>query len=102
MPSTPSRANQPSPRPSLPPIQTDVPSPAGRSRTEMRKSRQMEIEHGISASSAGSATVKGLGNPYAEERRGRDDSSDEEIVMSSTSYPGMEWQPKEFGGWERD
>jgi hypothetical protein len=29
----------------------------------------------------------------------RDDSSEEEVVMSSTAYPGQEWQPSGFENW---
>lgn len=30
----------------------------------------------------------------------RDDDSGEEITMSSTAYPGQEWRPLGFSGWE--
>lgn len=69
----------------------------------------MEIEHGISASPpavGGAAAPVQVGSEFGgkeqTERKEGGDSSDEEIVMSSTSYPGMEWQPKEFGAWEGD
>jgi hypothetical protein len=29
-----------------------------------------------------------------------DDDSGEEITMSSTAYPGQEWKPLGFSGWE--
>ncbi len=83
-------------------------------------SRQMEIEHGISRaeSSGGNETgvfMGGLANRHmkshedasekelvrAEEEQ-RPDSADDDIVMSSTSYPGMEWQPREFSRWNED
>lgn len=71
----------------------------------------MEIEHGITTSplSAGGAgapmqAVEEIGgeNERVRKEGGRKerDDSDEDIVMSSTSYPGMEWHPKEYGAWD--
>ena len=85
----------------------------------MRKSRQLEIEHGVSRTESDGVTgtngsIGGNGG-HPEQRNeiasdkllvkmegGRRDSSDSEIVMSSTSYPGMEWQPREFSKWDGD
>lgn len=33
-------------------------------------------------------------------RSGESASEEEKIVMSSASYPGMEWVPSGVGGWE--
>ena len=71
----------------------------------MRKSRQMEIELGISRTESNK-----IRNEVASSEKllvkmegdGRRDSSDSEVVMSSTSYPGMEWQPREFSRWDGD
>lgn len=67
----------------------------------------MEIELGSGLAEVGKEVRKEEGKMEVareekmEGAREKDDS-DEDIVMSSTSYPGMEWQPKEFGGWEGD
>lgn len=55
---------------------------------------------------------RGAGHPHRDEGRAinetlspielpvtKDDSS-EEILMTSTAYPGQEWKPAGFGGWE--
>lgn len=80
----------------------------------------MEIEHGISRaeSNAGKGTSAftraGRSDPTqrnegASEKelvkmegnmRDKRDSTDSVVVMSSTSYPGMEWQPREFSRWD--
>lgn len=81
----------------------------------------MEIEHGISRTESNRVTgtdfqmVGGGSHPEHEQRievasdkllvkmeGGRRDSSDSEVVMSSTSYPGMEWQPQGFSRWDGD
>jgi len=39
--------------------------------------------------------------PAPGQSGGKDEeSSDEEVVMSSTAYPGQEWRPAGFSGWE--
>lgn len=39
--------------------------------------------------------------PAPGQGSGKDDeSSDEEVVMSSTAYPGQEWRPAGLTGWE--
>ncbi len=128
---SPPSSPSPSPRIPLPPIHTSIPTTTttttatrggktDREKAEMRMSRQMEIEHGISRaeSSGGNETgvfMGGLANRHmkshedasekelvrAEEEQ-RPDSADDDIVMSSTSYPGMEWQPREFSRWNED
>ena len=108
----------PSPRFPLPPIRTNISTiPSARERAEQRKSRQMEIEHGISrAESHGgkrsSVSAGGIESHDVDRDVGtsekesvgkiddRRDSSDSEVVMSSTSYPRMEWQPREFSKWD--
>lgn len=67
----------------LPPIQTSIPAQnAGESR---------EQQH------------DGAGVFIAELGGGRvDDDEDEEIVMSSTSYPGQEWTPSRYERWDGD
>ena len=72
-----------------PPIQTEIPSgrlstfsPASNS-AESRKARQRELE------SVAPGTEKETASVPAK----NDASSEEKIVMSSSSYPGQEWQP---------
>ncbi|KAL8689536.1 MAG: hypothetical protein Q9218_004814 [Villophora microphyllina] len=105
------------PRQPLPPLQTNMPSPAitpsqphtknnsAGSDPEARKLRRSQIE-------SGSATT-----PKAEQTRslpatglregskgnvGRKDmgNDDEPVVMTATSFPGQEWQPMGYGGWD--
>ncbi|KAG7008819.1 hypothetical protein G7Y79_00004g014030 [Physcia stellaris] len=71
-----------------PPLQTDIPSPRlgafspEKTSAESRKARQRELEFVPSTEKeTASAPVK------------PDMSSEENIVMSSSSYPGQEWQP---------
>ena len=46
---------------------------------------------------------KGNGDGKEVEKDGEVDDEEDEIVMSSTSYPGQEWRPEmEYGGWEGD
>lgn len=80
----------------------------------------MEIEHGISRAESnagkGAGAFKGGSRSHPTQRnegvsekelvkvegdmRDRRDSTDSVVVMSSTSYPGMEWQPREFSRWD--
>lgn len=91
------RTSQPQPQPRAqaqqrqapPPIQTEIPnarlsafSPASNS-AESRKARQRELE------SVAPSTEKETASVPAKS----DASSEERIVMSSSSYPGQEWQP---------
>ena len=80
---------QAQPRQAPPPIQTEIPnarlsafSPASNS-AESRKARQRELE------SVAPSTEKETTSVPAKS----DASSEERIVMSSSSYPGQEWQP---------
>ena len=91
----PPRTSQPQPQPQAqqrqapPPITTEIPSgrlstfsPASNS-AESRKARQRELE------SVTPSTEKEMASVSAK----NDASSEERIVMSSSSYPGQEWQP---------
>ena len=93
----PRRTSQPQPqaqaqaqqRQAPPPIQTEIPSarlsafsPASNS-AESRKARQRELE------SVAPSTEKEMTSVPAKS----DTGSEERIVMSSSSYPGQEWQP---------
>ncbi|KAL8796899.1 MAG: hypothetical protein Q9195_000982 [Heterodermia aff. obscurata] len=91
----PRSTSQPQPQPQVqqrqapPPIQTEIPSarlstfsPASNS-AESRKARQRELE------SVAPSTEKEMTSVPAK----NDASSEEKIVMSSSSYPGQEWQP---------
>lgn len=77
----------------------------------------MEIEHGTGRAESNGGTAAGVliggvgvhpveRNEGASDKLlvkmegGRRDSSDSDVVMSSTSYPGMEWQPREFSRWD--
>lgn len=54
------------------------------------------------AERAPSPVEKMKDEPRAAEEQ-KEDESDEEIVMSSTAYPGQEWRPDYgYGGWEGD
>ena len=74
-----------------PPIQTEIPSsrlsafsPSSNS-AESRKARQRELESAVPTISTEKETA--VAPPK------HDASSEENIVMSSSSYPGQEWQP---------
>ena len=74
-----------------PPIQTEIPSsrlsafsPSSNS-AESRKARQRELESAVPTISTEKETA--VATPK------HDASSEENIVMSSSSYPGQEWQP---------
>lgn len=88
-------------RQSLPPIQTEVPSNARSSNfspektsAESRKARQRELEMGGPPRSANSSVPTETATAPV-----RKEDSEERIVMSSSSYPGMEWTPDR---WEDD
>lgn len=141
----PSPSPSSSPRIPLPPIQTNMPTKiqkTSREKAEMRRSRQLEIEHGITRqaeSNSGNGATTGTSTPLLKEEEGgseskplnkkkdevatsekelvpvkaaaaavkeetRRDSIDDDdvVVMSPTSYPGMEWQPREFSRWDGD
>ena len=83
-------------RQSLPPLQTDmggsnrnsaVKSGKGLTPEEKRRSRQQEIERSTMSPQA-----------VAEMNAGRRDSEDE-VVMSATSFPGQMWTP-DYAHWE--
>ncbi|KAL8720091.1 MAG: hypothetical protein Q9225_002998 [Loekoesia sp. 1 TL-2023] len=110
--SNPPQASQP--RQSLPPLQTNIPSPSlpptrprGTSNTtsdsEARDLRQSQIESlgtpkAELPAAATSAPVKGK----EDIRTNEVESDDEPIMMSATSFPGQEWQPSSFARWEGD
>ena len=108
-PQTPSTATS---RVSLPPLKTDVPAPSSavRIRAEMRKSRQMEIEQEgmvwnrtLVDTTLGTDRGSTEESSHAEKQRETErerESSDDEIIMSSTSYPGQEWTPSGLSRWE--
>lgn len=88
-------------RQSLPPLQTEVPNARsstfspGNTSAELRKARQRELEMGGPPNSAiRSAPAETATGPA---RKG--ESTEDVIVMSSSSYPGMEWTPDR---WEDD
>lgn len=71
----------------LPPIQTGISAQNLGERREQREQQQLD----------------GSGVFIAELGGGRvDDDEDEEIVMSSTSYPGQEWTPSRYERWDGD
>ena len=59
---------------------------------DIRRSRQREIESGEMPSRYRSEAAKGSNMPLGTD-------SEERIVMSSSSYPGQEWQP-DYGNYE--
>lgn len=85
-------------RQSLPPLQTEVPNvrsstfSPGNTSAESRKARQRELEMGGRPESAvRSAPMETATGPA---KKGND--TEDAIVMSSSSYPGMEWTPERF------
>ncbi|KAI4243510.1 MAG: hypothetical protein LQ352_007018 [Teloschistes flavicans] len=112
---------QEQPRQPLPPLQTSMPSRAtapaqshvknnsAGSDLEARKVRRSQIESGSattpgteqtrSSSAVAPAGLKEGGN--AKVGGGKEvDNDDEPVVMSATSFPGQEWQPMGYGGWD--
>lgn len=55
----------------------------------------MQIERAGMGKGAGEGKKEGKGGTDVG---GRD--SDEEIVMTGTSYPGQEWRPGGWGAWD--
>ena len=106
-------------RHSLPPLQTNIPSPPSGPKnaqgastadpnTEARRRRQSQIE---SAGTPKAEQARTLPAPVAasplidvrnKARKSWAESDDEPIVMSATSFPGQEWQPSSFARWEGD
>ena len=94
---SPSRQGAAQIRQSLPPLQTNV----GKARVasastpmtpeDVRRARQQQIER--------SGRMPQTPARNAEQKIRHD--SEEEIVMSSSSYPGQEWQPS-YGNWHGD
>ena len=81
-------------RQSLPPLETRVSQARASSSKpitpeEVRKARQRQIE-GSGQSSP---------SPFRRYNQPEQNASAENITMSSTSYPGQEWQPN-FGNWD--
>ncbi|KAL9581181.1 MAG: hypothetical protein Q9203_005998 [Teloschistes exilis] len=110
-------------RQTLPPLQTSMPGPAiapaaqqprvknnsAGSDPEARKLRRSQIESGSATtasrtmeqpqSSSAAAGLKEGGNVRVG--RGKNgENEDEPVVMSATSFPGQEWQPMGYGGWD--
>lgn len=86
-------------RQSLPPLQTSIAQIKGSSSKpitpdDVRKARQRQIEE--SGPAAPTPTRTGL-----QEGSRLSNDAEEKIVMSSTSYPGQEWQPS-YGNWDGD
>lgn len=46
------------------------------------------------------APARNVGGDCPVELPASGDTSDDEIVMSSTAYPGQEWQPSNLGHWD--
>ncbi|MCJ1356700.1 MAG: hypothetical protein MMC33_006695 [Icmadophila ericetorum] len=87
-------------RQTLPPLQTNVntharnvsrEAPKIQTLEETRRTRQKEIEMGLTS-------PQHLIAPPKVERATRVNTDEERIVMSSSSYPGQEWQPG--AGWD--
>ncbi|MCJ1245577.1 hypothetical protein MMC30_002781 [Trapelia coarctata] len=86
-------------RQSLPPLQTSIAQIKGSSSKpitpdEVRKARQRKIEESGPAAPTPPQTGGQEGSRLSND-------AEEKIVMSSTSYPGQEWQPS-FGNWDGD
>ena len=81
-------------RQSLPPLETRIPQTRGSSSKpitpeEVRKARQRQIETSGQSSPS----------PFRPSIQPEQNRPEDNIVMSSTSYPGQEWQPN-FGNWD--
>lgn len=48
-------------------------------------------------SNGGETTSAATSEPQTGESRGQEQDCDDEIVMSSTAYPGQEWRPATLG-----
>lgn len=89
-------------RQSLPPLQTEVPTRRSgafspeKTSAESRKARQRELEMGATPVSATKSSAQA---PKPAEPAMKEERNEEPIVMSSSSYPGMEWTPDR---WEDD
>jgi len=86
-------------RQSLPPLQTgstqtDASSGKPTTPEDVRKARQRQIEEAGPAPAAPTQTQGQKGSSLSND-------AEEKIVMSSTSYPGQEWQPS-YGNWDGD
>jgi len=88
-------------RQSLPPLQTEVPNARsstfspGNTSAESRKARQRELEMGRRPASA----IRSAPTETATGAARKGEDAEDVIVMSSSSYPGMEWTPDR---WEDD
>lgn len=87
-------------RQSLPPLQTaatQMKASSGKPTTpeDVRKARQRQLEE------AGPAPPTPTQTHGQKGSRLSNDAAEEKIVMSSTSYPGQEWQPS-YGNWGGD
>lgn len=91
------------------PAQSHVKNNSAGSDLEARKVRRSQIESGSattpgteqtrSSSAVAPAGLKEGGN--AKVGGGKEvDNDDEPVVMSATSFPGQEWQPMGYGGWD--
>lgn len=88
-------------RQNLPPLQTEVPNARsstfspGNTSAESRKARQRELEMGGRPNSA----IRSAPTETATGAARKGEDAEDVIVMSSSSYPGMEWTPDR---WEDD
>lgn len=82
----------------LPPLQTEVPTTRsstlspGNTSAESRKARQRELEMGGRPESA----IRSAPAETATGAPRKGEETEDVIVMSSSSYPGMEWTPDRF------
>ncbi|KAL8934689.1 MAG: hypothetical protein Q9216_005779 [Gyalolechia sp. 2 TL-2023] len=97
-------------RQSLPPLETNVPSP---SLPSIKLHGQSSPFSDLEPQNPRRSRVEGMGTPRAEQpkaaavsapggRRNEVEGDDEPIVMSATSFPGQEWQPSSFARWDGD
>ena len=84
-------------------VKPDLESTSSKQPETKRASQQRSsLEPPVTQPRAPSPVEKMKDEPRALEEK-KEDDSDEEIVMSSTAYPGQEWRPDYgYGGWEGD
>ena len=96
------RSKRRKPPPQVPPLQTQLASPAqGIAQPPMqipRRAPSQKSEQPPAEIVAPRTRTAERSSRYLPERR--EESSEDEIVMSATSFPGQEWQPPEFLHWE--
>lgn len=91
--------------PTPPPKDSDyAPAPFPKSETHTRGASRTRGRSLVVVPPAGEhrddTPTRNVGDDCLAELPVNGDTSDEEVVMSSTAYPGQEWQPSNYGHWD--